>query len=426
MEPSSPYTASDDVTNTADASTVDDTIVDQVQPTATADTVITSPGDSNGASPLTGYLARTSQLLDEVSNHISDGAGTDMISNGMLLNAVVNLTATRLSSGAVPPGNGVDVAVLDAIESRIQSLPSWTPVIRVVNSGSRSVLHILDWTGGKGTKPHTGYIGRSGLVSSISRAANVRGTAGARGATGPRGATGARGPQGASTQSNQTGRQITLLEAKLSAKINTEVARLTTIIRDNAKRVTQHYHDMNKYAGQQVIAGFAPGYLTGAARDRQERADWNAAWDARRREEEAQRQRGAGASVPADTPVLMADGDWKPIIDIGVGEHIQGRTRVNQVLAFDRVVLGSHRNPTLYSVNGDYANTDDHLTLLDRGWAVLDHDSYLVYHGQPLDCVFLGDGTPVQTVFDGITPANVSEYGVGDKIAFGATGFKDI
>lgn len=364
MEPSSPHTASDDVTNTADASTadastVDDTIVDPVQPTATADTVITSPGDSNGASPLTGYLARTSQLLEEVSNHISDGAGTDMIANGMLLNAVVNLTATRLSSGAVPPGNGVDVTVLDAIESRIQSLPSWTPVMRVVNSGSRSVLHILDWTGGKGTKPHTGYIGRSGLVSSISRAANVRGTAGARGATGPRGATGARGPQGAPGARGASG---------IPGDTNND------------------------------------GYLD---------------------DDETYRQYGS-TCVTADTPVLMADGNWKPIIDIGVGEHIQGRTRVNQVLAFDRVVLGSHRNPTLYSVNGDYANTDDHLTLLDRGWAVLDHDSYLAYHGQPLDCVFLGDGTPVQTVFDGITPANVSEYGVGDKIAFGATGFKDI
>jgi len=130
--------------------------------------------------------------------------------------------------------------------------------------------------------------------------------------------------------------------------------------------------------------------------------------------------------VPGYTEVLMADGGWKPIAEITVGETVQGRTRPNKVLAYDRVRLGNHRNPNLYSINGDYANTDDHLTLLDRGWAVLDHDAYLAYHGQALSCVYLGDMTQVQMVFEGIRPANVTEYAVGDKIAFGARQFRRI
>ena len=130
--------------------------------------------------------------------------------------------------------------------------------------------------------------------------------------------------------------------------------------------------------------------------------------------------------VPGDTPVLMADGSWKPISDIRVGECIQGRTQENTVLAYDRLTLGNHRSPKLYSINGDYANTDDHLTLLDRGWAVLEHKSYEAYCGQVLGCVYLGDMTPVSIRFDGIAPADVSEYRVGDRIAFGKAEFRTI
>jgi hypothetical protein len=130
--------------------------------------------------------------------------------------------------------------------------------------------------------------------------------------------------------------------------------------------------------------------------------------------------------VPAGTPVLMADGTWQAIETVQIGQMIQGRTRVNQVLAYDRMRLGDHRNPALYSINGDYINTDDHLTLLDRGWAVLDHDAYLAYHGQALNCVYLADLTQAQMVFEGIDPARVSTYGVGDNIAFGAAGYRRI
>ena len=130
--------------------------------------------------------------------------------------------------------------------------------------------------------------------------------------------------------------------------------------------------------------------------------------------------------VPGATPVLMADGTWKPIRDVMVGEYVAGRTRANMVMAYDRIRLGDHRNPVLYSINGDFLNTDDHLTLTEKGWAVLDHDAYVAYAGQDLSCVFLADMSRVTMTFRGIDPEEVGIYGPGDRIAYGATGWRPV
>lgn len=55
----------------------------------------------------------------------------------------------------------------------------WSPVLSLVADGNRRVFQVVNWVGGSGTPPATGgYIGLSGLVSSISSAVDVRGSPG--------------------------------------------------------------------------------------------------------------------------------------------------------------------------------------------------------------------------------------------------------
>ena len=74
----------------------------------------------------------------------------------------------------------------------------WSPILSVINNGSRRVIQVINWTGGSGTKPTTGqYIGASGLVSDISLAVDIRGEQGIQGIQGATGATGQNGQDGA-------------------------------------------------------------------------------------------------------------------------------------------------------------------------------------------------------------------------------------
>lgn len=55
----------------------------------------------------------------------------------------------------------------------------WSPVLSLVTDGDRRIFQVVNWVGGSGTPPATGgYIGTSGLVSSITSAVDVRGSPG--------------------------------------------------------------------------------------------------------------------------------------------------------------------------------------------------------------------------------------------------------
>ena len=54
----------------------------------------------------------------------------------------------------------------------------WSPVFEIEADGTREVLRIDDWTGGTGTKPATGYVGATGIVTQKADGANVRGSQG--------------------------------------------------------------------------------------------------------------------------------------------------------------------------------------------------------------------------------------------------------
>ena len=128
---------------------------------------------------------------------------------------------------------------------------------------------------------------------------------------------------------------------------------------------------------------------------------------------------GGGTCIPGWTLILMASGEWKQIKDIQVGESIQGRTQVNVVQAYDRIILRNHRTAKLFEINGAYQNTDDHLTLLDSGWSVLNKDNYGKYNNQMLDCVYDENLISTPTLFKGFPEGKVSVYGIGDNIATG-------
>ena len=54
----------------------------------------------------------------------------------------------------------------------------WSPVFRLVPSGSDVYIEITDWTGGSGDKPEIGYLTNNGVESTDTNAINVRGPAG--------------------------------------------------------------------------------------------------------------------------------------------------------------------------------------------------------------------------------------------------------
>lgn len=66
----------------------------------------------------------------------------------------------------------------------IKGNKGWTPVFAVVANGERRVQQVVDWQGGEGPKPTTGkYVGRTGFVSVIADAIDIRGPIGLTGTT---------------------------------------------------------------------------------------------------------------------------------------------------------------------------------------------------------------------------------------------------
>lgn len=78
----------------------------------------------------------------------------------------------------------------------------WTPSIRTeVRGTDELVLRIVDWTGGSGVKPATGYLSTSGIVANISNATNIKGSQGLQGIQGEQGIQGVAGQDAAQATS---------------------------------------------------------------------------------------------------------------------------------------------------------------------------------------------------------------------------------
>lgn len=104
----------------------------------------------------------------------------------------VRVTALKTEVESTYQQNVVLAASIQAIHDETVAIGSgWSPVFQAVQDGSRAVLQVTDWTGGRGTKPAIGYVGPAGIVPNIGSALDIRGAQGQNGssftvnATGP-------------------------------------------------------------------------------------------------------------------------------------------------------------------------------------------------------------------------------------------------
>lgn len=123
------------------------------------------------------------------------------------------------------------------------------------------------------------------------------------------------------------------------------------------------------------------------------------------------------------TRVAMADGSFKPIEAVHIGDHVKGRTGINLVTALKPTTLGGRR---LYTVNGTIKTTAEHPALTDKGWAVISREAYASEFGKALPIIIDDKGTSEMRTYGGIPPEHMREYGIGDRIAFGNEGFVEI
>ena len=95
----------------------------------------------------------------------------------------VAVNTTRLAAVA-----NVQRPYTSFVRTGVPGRDGWAPTIAAVPDGARRVLQVLDWIGGQGPKPATGYIGAAGIVADIANATDFRGGAGQDGEDGADGA----------------------------------------------------------------------------------------------------------------------------------------------------------------------------------------------------------------------------------------------
>lgn len=113
--------------------------------------------------------------------------------------------------------------------------------------------------------------------------------------------------------------------------------------------------------------------------------------------------------------VLLADGSLKRIMDVRIGDQVQGRWGVNTVKALTRPVLG-HR--TMIVVNETLWNTTDHPMWTRQGWRLVDKDYWLAHDVGPAKELFGNDGESLG-FFDhpGLDPDDVGIITIGMDMA---------
>lgn len=103
------------------------------------------------------------------NNTLSIGTVTE----GAASATITGTSPTQVLNLVIPKGNsGIDGT---------NGLDGWSPVLAVVSDSARRVLQIIDWAGGEGTKPSTGYIGAAGIVALAADAIDIRGPSGSSG-----------------------------------------------------------------------------------------------------------------------------------------------------------------------------------------------------------------------------------------------------
>ncbi len=97
-------------------------------------------------------------------------------------------TMLQTDSGASAASQAQGIAVLasesaeasaqeaaDALALVLATGSGWIPVLKIAVDGTRYVLQVADWTGGRGTKPAVGYMAATGVVPTVAGGLNIRG-----------------------------------------------------------------------------------------------------------------------------------------------------------------------------------------------------------------------------------------------------------
>ena len=63
----------------------------------------------------------------------------------------------------------------DALALVLATGSGWSPVLKIAADGTRYVLQVADWTGGRGAKPAVGYMAATGVVPTVAGGLNIRG-----------------------------------------------------------------------------------------------------------------------------------------------------------------------------------------------------------------------------------------------------------
>ena len=134
---------------------------------------------------------------------------------------------------------------------------------------------------------------------------------------------------------------------------------------------------------------------------------------------------GGSTCFPAGTPVLMADGSWKAIEAVRIGDLVRGGYgTVNEVVALDRPVLG---NRALYRVNRAFYNTSEHMMWTGEDFGVFSKSDYVMAdYGVPLPVIVDDSGREELMTYVGVHPDRVREIGLGDTLAYGDSGTRRI
>jgi hypothetical protein len=88
------------------------------------------------------------------------GALAALISRGVLLGGELSMAVDLVSNPKADP------------DLKGETGPNgWTPMLAGEADGTRTLLRVVDWTGGKGTKPALGYLGPAGSTALVAKAA---------------------------------------------------------------------------------------------------------------------------------------------------------------------------------------------------------------------------------------------------------------
>lgn len=129
----------------------------------------------------------------------------------------------------------------------------------------------------------------------------------------------------------------------------------------------------------------------------------------------------AGACFPAGTLVLTAEGRWKPIEILRLGDKVSGLGGINVVMGLHSPRLGDRR---LFVVDHAFSTTADHLIWTARGWGAIDPGFYKDRRfGQEVE-IATAEG-PVAWRNDDIPAKKVLRVETGIRIGF-KRGFREL